>query len=80
MISHLRYQEGELFVVQFFDVIRRVHECVELLVKWKGFSDEESDWVALASWQEHVPILLAGSLADFRRNGTTRPSQVASTQ
>lgn len=74
---HLEYQQGELLVIDNFDDIREKDGQVECLVRWKGFSDEERDWVAYETLKEDVPDLIREFLDDTIKSGTKRQRQLA---
>lgn len=74
--DYLRYQQGELLVIDRFDDIRERQENVELLVKWKGFGEEESDWVEYASLKEDVPTLINEYLNEIASDGTQRQKNI----
>lgn len=42
---HLAYQKDELLIIDKFDDNRDHNGTIEVQVKWKGFSEEENDWV-----------------------------------
>lgn len=79
VLDHLAYQENELLVIEQIEDIRRRGGEIELLVTWKGFGPEESDWVALHQLREDVPVLVEEFIADALKNGTKRQRKVAST-
>lgn len=76
--DYLSYQNGELLVIERFEDIRRNKGKAELLIKWKGFSDEENDWVSIETLREDVPTLLEDFLSDIRSNGTQRQRNIVS--
>ena len=73
--EHLSYQQNELLVI---DDIRRNHGDIELEVKWRGFTDEETDWVALSTLPEDVPVLFKDVFADVKENGSARQRTMVS--
>ncbi len=79
LLNHLSYQKGELLVVHEFLDIRRRRGQVELEVKWRGFGNEETDWVTLKSLQEDVPELVSEYIASVINTGTRRQRSIAST-
>lgn len=76
--EHLLYQEDELQVVESFDDIRSSNGRIEILVKWKGFSEDETDWVEIDILREDVPVLLREFIDDIRRTGTQRQKRTIS--
>lgn len=79
LLEHLRYQSGELLLVERIDDVRRMDGVIEMLVKWRGFSEDESDWVTLTTLQEDVPALVKDALADFSASGTERQRNLVGT-
>ena len=77
VLNHLAYQAGELLVVDSFTDIRREHGVIEIQVKWRGFAEEESDWVTLSSLREDVPDLVDDYIKDIQKTGTMRQRTVA---
>ena len=77
--EHLSYQQNELLVIERFDNIRRNHGNIELEVKWRGFTDEETDWVAYSTLTEDVLVLVKECLADIQENRSTRQRALVST-
>ena len=69
--EHLEYQAGELLVLESFDDIRQSEEDLEMLVKWQGVSDSETDWVPYDSLKEDVPKLLHEYIQSLKKTGTT---------
>ena len=45
VLNHIAYQTGELLVIDKFLDIRRNKATVELLIKWRGFTEDETDWI-----------------------------------
>lgn len=41
----LSYQDGAILVIEYFLGVRRCDVEILLHVKWRGFKDEECDWV-----------------------------------
>lgn len=78
VLEHLEYQRGELLVIESFEDIRLEAGRVECLVKWKGFSSEENDWLTAESLSEDVPDLFQEYLEEVSKNGTKRQRDVAS--
>lgn len=76
--EHLDYQEGELLSFEEFRDIRNLSGNIELLVKWRGFSEDKLDWVDATTLREDVPDLLAEYKAEVSENGTKRQRQLAS--
>ena len=70
VLNHLAYQEGELLVIDEFLDIRSTQGSIELLVKWRGFSEIETDWVSLQSLREDVPDLHQEYIHHTKVNGT----------
>ena len=75
--EHLQYQRNELLVIERFDDIRRKQGKIEALVKWRGFSEEENDWVSIDTLREDVPVLLQEFLQDVAKTGTQRQRNIA---
>lgn len=78
LMEHLQYQSGELLLVERIDDVRRADDGVELLVKWRGFSDDESDWVSLQTLREDVPVMVQEALKFFADSGTPRQRDLVS--
>lgn len=74
---HLPYQDSELLCIQDFLVIHKSHGEAQVRVKWRGFSDEETDWVSVSSLREDVPTHLQGYIDDLRSTGTPRQRSLA---
>ena len=72
ILEHLEYQTGELLVVESITNIRQKRRTVELRIKWKGFTDDESDWVQISSLLEDVPKLVNDFLEDILSSRTKR--------
>jgi len=77
--DHLSYQQNELLLIERFDDIRRNKGDIELQVKWRGFSEDEQDWVSLSTLREDVPVLVEEYLSDIKDNGTQRQRRLATT-
>ena len=77
LLDHLSYQQGELLMIDHFVDIRRKQGDTELLVTWRGFPADESDWVTLSSLREDVPILVEEYLLDVSINGTKKQRDIA---
>jgi len=77
--DHLSYQQNELLVIERYDDIRRYHGDVELKVKWRGFSEDEQDWVSLSTLREDVPALVADFFEYVDKQGTQRQRRLVST-
>lgn len=77
LVNHLAYQTGELLVVEIFTDIRCKQDVTELQIKWRGFAEEESDWVSLALLREDVPELLDDYLQDIQKAGSRRQRIIA---
>ena len=76
-MEHLEYQTGELLVVESITDIRRNRGIVELQVKWRGFTEDESDWVPISSLREDVPELVTEYLEELPSSGTKRQRSIA---
>eukprot|EP00737_Agarophyton_chilense_P000533 gb/GEZJ01000595.1/.p1 GENE.gb/GEZJ01000595.1/~~gb/GEZJ01000595.1/.p1 ORF type:complete len:370 (-),score=37.03 gb/GEZJ01000595.1/:420-1529(-) len=77
--DHLPYQANELLTVQEFTDIQQKHGNIQLLVKWKGFSESETGWVNLASLIMDVPELVREYLEEVKNSGTKRQSRISRT-
>jgi len=77
--NQLAYQEGELCVVdKIMDI--RLHEGVlQLLVKWKGFDDEDPGWESFETMKDDVPALVSDFLSDIIISGVPRQRKLAAT-
>lgn len=75
--QHLEYQQNELMVIEEMVDIRTQNKVVEILVKWQGFHEDESDWVSFESLSEDVPELLTEFIEDLKKSGTTRQKSIA---
>lgn len=78
IIDHLKYQEGELLVIESFEDIRSHNGAPECLVKWRGFPKEESDWVLYSSLKEDVPEFLEEFITEITKSGTKRQRLIVS--
>lgn len=78
LADHLSYQQNELLVIERFDDIRLHHGDAELLVKWRGFNDDESDWVSLSTLREDAPVLVEDLLTYLREQGTQNQLRLVS--
>jgi len=78
-LNQLAYQEGELCVVhELLDI--RVHQGTpELLVKWKGFEDEEPGWERLDIMKEDIPVMVSDFLDEIKASGTNRQRKIVAT-
>ena len=72
VLNHIAYQAGELLVIDSFLDIRRNKGTVELLIKWRGFTEDETDWVTHESLREDVPEMLQEYLNEVSRSGARR--------
>lgn len=63
-------------VDQFLDIRLEKGEP-QLLVKWKGFDDEEPQCKAFITMREDVPSLVEDFLTDTLSNGTARQRRIA---
>jgi len=77
--DHLSYQQNELLVIERFDGIRRNHGDLELKVKWRGFSEDEQDWVSLSTLREDVPVLVDEFISYVNEQGTQQQRRLVST-
>ena len=77
LLDHLVYQQGELLVINQFIDIRRMQGDTGLLVTWRGFTSDESDWVSLSSLHEDVPELVKNYFADISINGIKKQRDIA---
>ena len=77
LLDHLAYQQGELLLIDQFIDIRRKQGDTELIVTWRGFNLDKSDWVSLSSLLENVPELVKDYLADISISGTKKPRDIA---
>ena len=77
VVHHLEYQDGELLVIEQFEDLRETNGQVECLVKWKGFDENENDWLTAELLQEDVPELYKEYLSDVEKNGTKRQRDIA---
>lgn len=66
-LHHLEYQRGELLVIESFEDIRETNGQTECLIKWKGFGDDECDWVPTETLREDVPDLYKSFLEDIQK-------------
>ena len=64
-------------MIDSFQDIRRHQGTVQLLVKWRGFDEHETDWVSISSLREDVPTLLDEYLTEVAKTGTARQRNVA---
>lgn len=74
---HLEYQRGELMVIESFEDVRMTDGKAECLVKWRGFSNSENDWLTAELLEEDVPELYKEYLEDLARTGTKRQRTIA---
>jgi len=77
--NYLAFQDGEYCVVDEIQDINMQDGEVKLLVKWRGFDDEEPGWESLALMREDVPQLVTEFLEEIRNSGTKRQRRIAST-
>ena len=77
ILEHLEYQTGELLVVESITDIRRDRGTVELQVEWRGFTEDESDWVPISSLRKDVPELVNEHLEELLSRVTKRQRSVA---
>lgn len=76
--EYISFQKGEYCVVEFQDIRLRKGK-VELLVKWKQFSDEESALESFETMREDVPKLVEEFLQELKSAGTKRQKRIAAT-
>jgi len=58
----------------------RLHEGVlQLLVKWKGFDDEDPGWESFETMKDDVPALVSDFLSDIITSGVPRQRKLAAT-
>ena len=77
ILEHLQYQTGEPLVVESFTEITRPQGIVEIQVKWRDFTEDETDWVQLSSLLEDVPQLVPEYLEKILSSGSKRQRSVA---
>ena len=75
--NHLMYQADELFVISRLDDLRVNKGVKQVLVAWKGFDDDERDWVDIDVLQENVPSFLQEFLEEKRKSGTKKQKKIA---
>jgi len=51
----------------------------ELLVKWKGFEDEEQGWERLDIMKEDIPVMVSDFLDEIKASGTNRQRKIVAT-
>lgn len=78
LLDHLTYQAGEVFAIEEFQDIRRRQGSVEIFTKWRGFTDEESEWVSFSSLIEDVPEMVSECIEELLNTGTARQRSIAS--
>lgn len=78
VMDHLKYQQGELLVIDSFQGIRSKNSDIEILVRWRGFPISESDWVSVKTLKEDVPELLEDFIKDLSANGTQKERSLIS--
>ena len=74
---HLSYYQDEMLMIDHFVDIRRKQGDTELLVTWRGFPADKSDWATLSLLREDVPILVEEYLSDVSINGTKKQRYIA---
>lgn len=77
VLHHLDYQKGELRVIESFDDISDKDGQIKWLVKWKGFWQDENDWLSESLLRKYVPDLFHEYLVDISKNETQRQLEVA---
>ena len=75
----MAYQANDLLVVESFQSIRKKDCLIEILVQWKGFDKNESNWVSITSLAEDVPDLLKEYINDLKSHGTQKERSMAKT-
>lgn len=78
-LNQLAYQEGELCVVEELMDIRVHNGVVEILVKWKGFEEEDPGWELFDTMKEDIPALVSDFLIELKNSGTARQRRIANT-
>lgn len=78
--QHLEYQRNELMAIKEMKDIRNKDGKTDILVKWKGFHDDESDWVSVKSLAKDVINLLRVFIDDVKRTGTKRQRKNSNSQ
>ena len=77
VVHHLEYQDGEILMIEQFEDLRETNGQVECLVKWKGFHENENDWLTAELLQEDVPELYKEYLSDVANNGMKRQRDIS---
>lgn len=77
--EQLVFQAEEYCVVDEIQDIRVQDGEVQVVVRWKGFQDEEPGWEDISVMKEDVPALVVDFLNEMRDSGTKRQKTIAST-
>lgn len=76
LVNQLSYQEGKLLFIEDFIGIRKLQVVIEIRVQWKGFKEDETDWVSVKTLREDVPVMLEKYLQDLCGKGTPRQRKI----
>jgi hypothetical protein len=68
--EHLAYQQGELCVVERFTDVRKHEGVLQIMAKWKGFSEVENTWEDLEIMRQDVPVMVQEFVMEIKDMGT----------
>lgn len=77
--AQLKFQEEEYCVVSEFLDLRLKDGELQILVKWKGFDDEDPGWESLDVMRGDVPALVTDFVDEIKESGTPRQRKIAAT-
>lgn len=75
--NYLAFQDDEIFIIKQFDDIRKKSGKIQVLVSWKGFGDEERDWLDIEMVRENVPDFFDGFIRKLSKDGNSRQRKLA---
>ena len=75
MDEHLRFQQGELFIVSEILDIRKKHGKIELLASWFGL--DEATWETLDHLRDDVPEMVEDYLNHLCESGSPADKRLA---
>ena len=70
VLDYLQFQQGHLAAVDRLLDVREHRGNMEILVEYRGFSDEDPVWVDLLQLNEDIPQILSEFLEETKANGT----------
>lgn len=76
ILEHLSFQSGEYCVIDELVDIRKRKSQVQILVSWKGFADEDPEWIEINKLKEDVPVLVNEFINELHNTGTKTQKRI----